>query len=152
MTTTNTTQQQPDTIDDLRNKVKSLENEVSKWRPQSIQPSVRVPISSSGKVSNNNNNEPDPSKGVCPDCYEYLRFKINYLEEEFKRWRDSVQKVENNLKRVMLFQRGCMVSEIFIFCFNQFCNLRILQCIVNGKNLSQIFKIVFKVSYSSRAL
>lgn len=78
--------------------MKKLENELKQYqigaKPDDAQTTV----------------EPHPSLGVCPDCYEYLRYKVNYLESELKRWRDHIEKVEKSLQRVMLFQRGCLVS------------------------------------------
>jgi hypothetical protein len=48
--------------------------------------------------------------GVCPNCYEYLRYKINHLEDELKNWREQVRKLDKNVQRVMLAQRGCQIN------------------------------------------
>ncbi|KRX99975.1 Signal peptide, CUB and EGF-like domain-containing protein 2 [Trichinella pseudospiralis] len=60
-------------------------------------------------------NLPEPSEvkidGQCPNCWEYLRFKINYLEEEFKRLRTSMKDIDERLKSVLLRQRGCVIND-----------------------------------------
>ncbi|KFD52758.1 hypothetical protein M514_06414 [Trichuris suis] len=76
--------------------------------------------------------------GICPNCWEYLRFKVNYLEEEFKRWRESISTIGERLNSVLLQNRGCVLNGTLLndgfrwrnetACIDCVCHLGELHC------------------------
>uniref|UniRef100_A0A5S6QNR0 Uncharacterized protein n=1 Tax=Trichuris muris TaxID=70415 RepID=A0A5S6QNR0_TRIMR len=76
--------------------------------------------------------------GICPNCWEYLRFKVNYLEEEFKRWRDSISAIGERVNSVLLQNRGCVSNGTLLddgfrwrnesACVDCLCHLGQLHC------------------------
>lgn len=64
----------------------------------------------SGSAGSNKEEQGDEAPNL-DKAVDYLKHRVGYLENEFKRWRGQVQGYESQLKHLQLHQRGCQVAE-----------------------------------------